>query len=246
MNLFPSVFASVFKRRDVNILLAFSFMPLLASTLISISDSVQVEQDATRSLLGFLASIVEIQFQFILPGLMLGLITASVFRDEIDSRILFLYKDIKRSTIFNAKLLSLYAVYGIFFLATLLVTTVTYLIYTVPQTGFQFLPSTNVATTLHYMATLVGLNLILITILAACSIKKKTMVAVMYGIFFNLFANTAPMWVGIRYAFPNSYATELAPQFSFGLALAISLGLTLLYLGWAYRSARRNFNQIEF
>ncbi|MGT2755683.1 ABC transporter permease [Streptococcus ovuberis] len=246
MTLFSAIFQSVFKRRDVSILLAFSFLPLLVPTLAGLGETVQVDQEATSSLLGFLISVIEVQYQFILPGIMLGLITASVLRDEIDSRILFLYKDIKRSKIFNAKLLSLFAVYGLFFLATLLVTVVTYFIYRVPQTGFRLLPQEGAATSLHYLLVLIGLNLTLITVLATCSIKKKTMVAVMLGIFFNLFSNTAPMWVGIRYLFPNSYATTLAQQFPLGSAIGLSLILTAIYLGLAYGSARRNFDMIEF
>ncbi|MGX7776941.1 ABC transporter permease [Streptococcus pluranimalium] len=246
MILFSAIFQSVFKRRDVTILLAFSFLPLLVPTLAGLGDTVQVDQEAASSLLGFLTSVIEVQYQFILPGIMLGLITASVFRDEIDSRILFLYKDIKRSKIFNAKLLSLFAVYGIFFLATVLVTVVTYVISIAPQVGFRLLLQEGAATSFHYLFVLIGLNLTLITVLATCSIKKKTMVAVMLGIFFNLFTNTAPMWVGIRYLFPNSYATTLAQQFPLGSAIGFSLILTAIYFGLAYGSARRNFDKIEF
>ncbi|MBM7643357.1 hypothetical protein [Streptococcus loxodontisalivarius] len=245
MTLFSSVFTSVFKRRDVKILLAFSLLPLILPGLSGVMDA-QMSDSGTNSLFSFLLSMLELQYLLILPSLMIGLIVSSVFRDEISSGILFLYKDIKRSKIVNVKLLSLFAVYAIYALATSLVALVTYFFYIVPQYGFHLLPSKGVGSSFLYLITIAGNHLILIVLTAALSIKRSTLVAVLAGILYNLFAMTAPMLNGIRYLFPNSYPTKLVSSMPFGLLLIISLGLTLLYIGLGYLSARKNFNKIEF
>ncbi|MBY5006644.1 hypothetical protein K6V33_10585 [Streptococcus suis] len=245
MNLFPSVFQSVFKRRDVNILLAFAFLPLLVTSLSGIGDA-QLNTDVTRSWLSFIVSALELQFQLVLPALIMGFIVSSVFRDEIGSGILFLYKDIKKSSILHAKLLSLFAVYVIYFFGTVLIASLTYVFTVAPRYGFHWLPAHQAAYSLLYILSIIGLNLILISLVAAVSIKRTTIMAVLAGVLFNLFAQVGPLLNGFRYAFPPTYATKLAGQFPFGLAFAISLGLILLYFGFAYRSARKNFEKIEY
>ncbi|NQN91529.1 hypothetical protein HO995_05990 [Streptococcus suis] len=244
MNLFPSVFQSVFKRRDVNILLAFAFLPLLVSSLAGIG--AQINTDVASSWLSFIVSALELQFQLVLPALIMGFIVSSVFRDEIGSGILFLYKDIKKSSILHAKLLSLFAVYLIYFLGTVLIASLTYVVTIAPRYGFHWLPTHQATYSWLYILTMIGLNLILISLVAAVSIKRTTLLAVLTGVLFNLFAQVGPLLNGFRYAFPQTYATKLAGQFPFGLALAISLGLILLYFGLAYRSARKNFEKIEY
>ncbi|HFR3750595.1 TPA: hypothetical protein ACHVFV_001593 [Streptococcus suis] len=245
MNLFPSVFQSVFKRRDVNILLAFAFLPLLISSLSGVGEA-RINIDVTRSWLSFIVSALDLQYQLVLPALIMGFIVSSAFRDEISSGILFLYKDIKKSSILHAKLLSLFAVYMIYFFVTVLIASLTYVVTIVPQYGFHWLPAHQAAYSWLYILAIIGINLILINLVAAVSIKRTTIMAVLSGVFFNLTAQIAPLLNGFRYTFPQTYASKLAGQLPFGLALAISLGLILLYFGLAYRSARKNFEKIEY
>ncbi|HFI0327192.1 TPA: hypothetical protein ACGO3U_002042 [Streptococcus suis] len=183
MNLFPSVFQSVFKRRDVNILLAFAFLPLLVSSLAGIG--AQINTDVASSWLSFIVSALELQFQLVLPALIMGFIASSVFRDEIGSGILFLYKDIKKSSILHAKLLSLFAVYLIYFLGTVLIASLTYVVTIAPRYGFHWLPAHQATYSLLYILTMIGLNLILISLVAAVSIKRTTLLAVLTGVLFS-------------------------------------------------------------
>ena len=112
MSLFKSVFKSVFKRKDVNIFLTFAFLPVLVPLLSGFMEGMSSEY--TGNFLSFLESAVSTQYRFVLPILLFSLVVSSVFKDEIDSGIMFLYKDINRKKIFNAKLLSLVVVYSIF------------------------------------------------------------------------------------------------------------------------------------
>ncbi|MGT2667349.1 hypothetical protein ACVRYP_08570 [Streptococcus rifensis] len=244
MKLLSSVFPSVFKRRDVNILLGFMILPIVTPVLTGVSDQ-QTSQDIYASFFNFFAGAIETQYQLVLPALIIGFIVSSVFRDEINSGQLFLYKDLKRASIFNAKLMSLYAVYGIYWVGTFLATFATYVIYAAPKTGFHFLPTSQADRLILQLLTITALHFILITLVAAVSIKRSTLAAVLTGALFNIVAQTAPLLNGFRYVFPNTYP-RLLGRLNFGAALAISLGISLLYLGLSYGSARKHFNRIEY
>lgn len=247
MNLFTSVFKSVFKRRDVMILMAFALLPLLVSPLVNIQEGKQAA-DFTSSAIAYFNSGVETQFQLLLPSLILGFIVSSVFHDEIASGILFLYKDLKRSTIFNAKLLSLLAVYGIYLLLTFIVSILAYYTYFVPTfdlSGQFWVVEGTGQVIFMQLITTIAFHFILITLVATVSIKKSTIQAVLAGVLFTLVSMTAPLLNGFRYTFPNTYP-KLIDQLSFGLALLISLALTVLYFGLAYWIAKRRFDNIEY
>ncbi|MGT2785785.1 hypothetical protein [Streptococcus merionis] len=248
MKLISPIFHSVFKRRDVAILLAFSILPLLTPAFSKDIQGASQAGEFLSSAMAFFDASIETQYQLILPSLILGLIVSSVFHDEINSGILFLYKDLKRSSIFNAKLLSLFGIYGLYFGATFLTSLLIYYLYIIPSHGIDahFLPVTGTSSAifLRLLAT-VAIHLILISLIAAVSIKKGTLQAVLYGVLFNLTAMIAPLLNGFRYTFPNTYP-NLIGKMSFGTALMISLGLSILYLAIAYFSARRNFNKMEF
>ncbi len=62
----------------------------------------------------------------VLPVLLLSLIISAVFRDEIDSGILFLYKDLNRTRLFNAKIISLVVMYASYVLLTVLTSAIAY------------------------------------------------------------------------------------------------------------------------
>lgn len=244
MDLFSSVFVSVFKRRDVNILLAFMILPILTPSLTGLAEG-QSNQNVYGSLFSFFGAAIETQYQLVLPALIIGFIVSSVFRNEISSGIMFLYKDIKRSSIFNAKLFSLFAVYGIYWLGTFTATLGTYLVYVVPRNGFQILPNAAAGQLILQIITISALHLILITLIAMVSIKKSTLVSVLAGVFFMLVAQVAPLLNGFRYVFPNTYP-RLLDQLSFSTALIISMSISLLYFGLNYLSARKFFNKIEY
>ena len=99
MSLFKSVFKSVFKRKDVNIFLTFAFLPVLVPLLSGFMEGMSSEY--TGNFLSFLESAVSTQYRFVLPILLFSLVVSSVFKDEIDSGIMFLYKDINRKKIFK-------------------------------------------------------------------------------------------------------------------------------------------------
>ena len=207
MSLFKSVFKSVFKRKDVNIFLTFAFLPVLVPLLSGFTEGMSSEY--TGNFLSFLESAVSTQYRFVLPILLFSLVVSSVFKDEIDSGIMFLYKDINRKKIFNAKLLSLVAVYSIFLGLTIFTSIVSYYGFMLPkgEVSSNFIANQSSATikSLFTLISTINLNLITITLVVMVSITSKTIKSVLAGVFFSLAASVSPMLIGIQYLFPNGY-----------------------------------------
>lgn len=245
--LVTSIFKSVFRRRDVNIFLSFVFLPILVPFL---SGKMQgLESDYTRSFLSFLETVLPTQFHIVLPLLIFSFIISSVFRDEIDSGILFLYKDINRKKIFNAKIASLFFIYLIYFLGTFITSAIAYFVVMVPQWGV----SSNLFpedASLIYPAILkivvyALLHLLVILLVSLLSIRYKTVTAVLSGVLFTLFASVAPLLIGIKYLFPNGYI-GLLEQLGVILTTILILGVSLLYFLFFYLKGKSDFQKVEF
>lgn len=246
MIFFKSVFKSVFSRRDVKIFLAFIFFPILVPILADFMDG--VNSKLTNNFLAFLDSAVSTQFRFILPVLLLSLIVSSVFKDEIDSGIMFLYKDIKRSKIFNAKLLSLLVVYIIFLIGTILTSLISYYVIMFPkgEVAINFMPEKNseIIRALLSLLTTINLNIITITLVVMVSITSKTIQSTLTGVFFSLFSSIAPMWIGIKYLFPNGYVQLSKTNLS--LAGILAIVISAIYFIIFYLKGKSKFENVEF
>ncbi|MFQ9890573.1 MAG: amino acid transporter [Streptococcus sp.] len=168
-----------------------------------------MSSEYTGNFLSFLESAVSTQYRFVLPILLFSLVVSSVFKDEIDSGIMFLYKDINRKKIFNAKLLSLVAVYSIFLGLTIFTSIVSYYGFMLPkgEVSSNFIANQSSATikSLFTLISTINLNLITITLVVMVSITSKTIKSVLAGVFFSLAASVSPMLIGIQYLFPNGY-----------------------------------------
>lgn len=246
MILFKAIFKSVFSRRDVKIFLVFIFLPLLVPLLTGFMDGTNT--GLSRNFLDFFATTISTQYRLILPNLLFSLIISSVFKEEIDTGILFLYKDINRSRIFKAKLGSLLAIYVIFFVGTIIASFLAYFCILLPQgvVDTTLIPEGNVATlsTIYSLLSTVCLNLITIVFIVMISVTSKMVQTVLAGVFFSLAASVAPMLIGINYLFPNGYNT--LAQENFLLACLIALGISVIYISFFYIRGKRKFKYIEF
>ena len=72
------------------------------------------------SFIEFFQAMLSVQYQMALPLIALFYLVVTVFRDEIKRGYLFLYKDISKKKIFNAKIQSLCVVYLIYLLSLFL------------------------------------------------------------------------------------------------------------------------------
>ena len=246
MSLFKSVFKSVFKRKDVNIFLTFAFLPILVPLLSGFMEGMSSEY--TGSFISFLESAVSTQYRFVLPVLLFSLVVSSVFKDEIDSGIMFLYKDINRKKIFNAKLLSLVVVYSIFLGLTIFMSLVSYYGFMLPkgEVSANFISNQSSATikSLFTLISTINLNLITIALVVMVSITSKTIKSVLAGVFFSLAASVSPMLVGIQYLFPNGYIHFI--QINWVLSYMAAVVLSIIYFVIFYVRGMHKFKNVEF
>lgn len=246
MSLFKSVFKSVFKRKDVNIFLTFAFLPVLVPLLLGFMEGMSSEY--TGNFLSFLESAVSTQYRFVLPILLFSLVVSSVFKDEIDSGIMFLYKDINRKKIFNAKLLSLVVVYSIFLGLTIFTSLVSYYGFMLPkgEVSSNFIANQSSATikSLFTLISTINLNLITIALVVMVSITSKTIKSVLAGVFFSLAASVSPMLIGIQYLFPNGYIHFI--QINWVLSYMAAVVLSIIYFVIFYVRGMHKFKNVEF
>lgn len=246
MVLFKAIFKSVFSRRDVKIFLAFIFLPLLVPILAEFMDGTNI--DLTKNFLSFLDAAISTQYRFVLPILLFSLVISSVFKDEIDSGIMFLYKDINRTRIFNAKLGSLLAIYALFLLGTTMTSFLAYygLLFpkgSVPATILS-VRSGEVFMTIFSVLSTIALNLITILLVVMVSVTSKPIQTVLTGVFFSLAASVAPVLTGVNYLFPNGYV-GLARE-NYLVAAIIAITLSILYMLIFYIKGKQQFKHIEF
>lgn len=245
MSLFKSVFKSVFKRKDVNIFLTFAFLPVLVPLLSGFMEGMSSEY--TGNFFSFLESAVSTQYRFVLPILLFSLVVSSVFKDEIDSGIMFLYKDINRKKIFNAKLLSLVVVYSIFLGLTIFTSLVSYYGFMLPKGEVSNFIANQSSATIKSLFTLIStinLNLITIALVVMVSITSKTIKSVLAGVFFSLAASVSPMLIGIQYLFPNGYIHFI--QSNWVLSYMAAVVISIIYFVIFYVRGMHKFKNVEF
>ena len=207
-----------------------------------------MSSEYTGNFLSFLESAVSTQYRFVLPILLFSLVVSSVFKDEIDSGSMFLYKDINRKKIFNAKLLSLVVVYSIFLGLTIFTSLVSYYGFMLPkgEVSSNFIANQSSATikSLFTLISTINLNLITIALVVMVSITSKTIKSVLAGVFFSLAASVSPMLVGIQYLFPNGYIHFI--QINWVLSYMAAVVLSIIYFVIFYVRGMHKFKNVEF
>jgi len=132
-------FKALLKKKESKIALAFSFFPMLL-IVVGLFNTNFMQLSApvgSLSFLEFFSAVLFTQYQMTLPLVVFIYIVSTIFRDEITSGIMYLYKDISRKVILNAKLGAILLV--ITFFSSLF----TYYVYLVhkPYTSGRFWPS---------------------------------------------------------------------------------------------------------
>lgn len=254
--IFPAVFFSIWKRKENKIFLLFTLFPLiyLVASLFEGSNFMQITvADGYKvNYIAFLYMMLGSMDSFMLPTLTLYFLTILVFRKELDSRILFLYKDLNREQIFAAKFISLIfiiSIYFIFFgLTTAFVhyTRVAYLPFgttSVFENDWSQTISTLFGVFTYYLQYLISISLATVACLYFNS-GATMVIAVVVSIVMML----APIIGGtVGLLVPSGYIglSEVGIRES-GLAFIGSLSITSIYLAVFTVLGRNKFKKMEF
>ena len=241
--MFKPIFTTIFKRRDVAIFLAFSSLPLLLALARGAGVSLSVKSEAMDSALAYTVAILDLQTNIFLPMLIFAFVVASVFREDIDTGRLFLFKDLPKNKIFTAKMLGLFAIYAVYVGLTILLSLLSYFLF---LGGNSFLPAgLEVLKQVLQLLVILGLNLTAITAIAYLSLHKKTLFAVLAGLFIYMFILAMPVWFGLQYLAPGYYVQQLAPG-TIWFPILMTILLLTLYILPIYLLAAKSFRDIQF
>lgn len=241
--MFQPIFTTIFKRRDTAIFLAFSSLPLLVSLAAHAGVSLTFNQQSMKSFLSYLTAMLDFQLNIFLPMLIFAFVVASVFREDIESGRLFLFKDLPKRSIFSAKMGSLFAVYGLYLLLTVLFSAISY--FALLGGGQLFPLGLDILSYLLKIVVIAGLHLTTITSLAYFAIQKKTLFAVLLGLFVYMFTLTMPVWFGLQILAPGYYVQGLT-QGNIGFTILCVTVLLLVYILPVYMLASKKFQNIQF
>ncbi|MCR1901286.1 hypothetical protein [Ligilactobacillus apodemi] len=142
------------------------------------------------SFIEFFQAMLSVQYQMALPLIALFYLVVTVFRDEIKRGYLFLYKDISKKKIFNAKIQSLCVVYLIYLLSLFLFCMFVYYVRLVQfdYTSKTFFPvgADNIAYIVVGILGVILVTFVGVLVVADLSLLTINSVAVVLGIFFVL------------------------------------------------------------
>ncbi|UQS83098.1 hypothetical protein [Bombilactobacillus thymidiniphilus] len=235
------------KKKETIITLLFSLYPLLLF-IVDWFHTNFMQIGAPKNSLGFLeffSGVESTQYQIALPLVAFIYLVCTIFHDEISSGVLFLYKDIDRTKILNAKLGALFIIYFIYFGLTLLSSLITYYFSIIkkPYASGKFLPQSN--SDLQYVVlTIISIMLVTIIILSFASllsIKFGNGVTIILGILMMLTASIAPQLKTVKYLFPNGYVNS-----AFNIAWIVMIVISLVYCSIMYIISDKIFKKLEF
>ncbi|MGQ7358973.1 hypothetical protein ACTGWZ_07705 [Streptococcus suis] len=253
--IFKPVFASVWKRKETKIFLAFAFLfptLFLASTFLPKGSNFMVPGASDGYLYSFVVltgSLFKSSNDFTLPILALFYLTYTVFKGEADSHTMFLYKDIKRQDIFWAKVLSLVTIVliytGIFLLVMVVYyyTRIGYLDYAT-LTFWDHLADENAG----FAQSILGgmLDMLVCVLLAACVSLYSGVGATMAVAFGYSLGSSILAVFGLASFFPTGNINALYEGASLFSTLGTSVLVTLVYSTALAYLTLKYFKKMEF
>ena len=253
--IFKPVFASVWKRKETKIFLAFAFLfptLFLASTFLPKGSNFMVPGASDGYLYSFVVltgSLFKSSNDFTLPILALFYLTYTVFKGEADSHTMFLYKDIKRQDIFWAKVLSLVTIVliytGIFLLVMVpyYYTRIGHLDYAT-LTFWDHLADENAG----FAQSILGgmLDMLVCVLLAACVSLYSGVGATMAVAFGYSLGSSILAVFGLASFFPTGNINALYEGASLFLILGTSILVTLVYSTVLAYLTLKYFKKMEF
>lgn len=242
---FP-IFKSIWNRREVKFLMAFSFLPLIVPLLTNSPDmETFYVAKSSASLFTFIIVVLQSQYKLVLPTLIFSYIIYLTLRDEFSSGTMFLYKDLRKSVIFNTKVISLCLLYLLYLVVSLLASVfIFYLFLNTSDQIFSSNPSLFGQELVSFLA-IIMLNIVAVFITIAFSMYANRAATIVMSIFFVLLSVIAPRLQLLQYVFPNGYVNTISTV-GIGISIFIALSISLTYILSSYVIAYRKFIEIEF
>lgn len=244
-------FKALLKKKESKIALVFSLFPMLL-IIVGLFSTNFMQLSApvgSLSFLEFLSAVLSTQYQITLPLVVFIYIVSTIFRDEVTSGIMYLYKDISRKVILNAKLGAILLFQLLYIVITFFSSLFTYYVYLVhqPYTSGKFLPS-QIDDVQYTVVSILGTILVFLLCLLVASLASIILTngfTMLVGIIFALFSFIAPHLASLKYVFPNGYVNVLG-HLSFNNSILFLTVLFVVYYVILYAVSLRLYSKLEY
>lgn len=244
-------FKNLLKKKETLLYFAFALFPMLL-LVVNLFDTNFMQLSAPEGSLSFLeffGAVMSVQHQLTLPLIVLIYLVSTTFYSEIKNGVLFLYKDMSRRKILNAKLFSLVGIYlsyvGIMFLSSF----TTYYLYLnkLSYTSGTFFPAQAVDTQSAVLEILgvIFAGVLCVFVATALSLNFSSGLTMLGSVLFILLSTLAPNLKSLRYFFPNGYS-NVFEGIGFLPVVAIVFAIFGIYASLMYLYSNRKFKRIEY
>lgn len=245
------IIKNTLKRKQAIICIGFAVYPLLL-IVTSMIDTRFMQfggEAGAISCIEFFSAVEYSQFQLTLPILAFLYLIHTSFYEENHNGTLFLYKDIQRSKLLNAKIFAILIVYFIYFVSTFVASVITYYVTVIhmPVASHTFFPKDH-ETLIYVLISILGIFLMYCIDLLfgiMLSMKYSAGLTLIAGLLLTFTSFIAPMLNSVKYIFPTSYASMMK-DFSNLTIILIQLFLFLAYISAFYLMSLYKFKKLEY
>ncbi len=245
------VFKTTCKRKPAKIFISFGLMPLLIMIISMLpTNFMQIGgMDNSLSFMDFFDLCQSVVFDTVLPLVALIYLVIYSVNQDIEKGTLYLFKDLDRGRIIDAKIKSIILVYIVFSLVTFVAALIAYYLHFQNMSfgSGEFISSLASDRKTMWISLLGKLYIYIITISLAVllSIRFNNSLTLVVTLLFALFSSVSEKLGGSKYLFPNSYHS-IYQQFGFAQSILIMTALLAIYLGIFWTLSRKYFKKLEF
>ncbi|EGQ0296157.1 TPA: hypothetical protein I1871_001682 [Staphylococcus pseudintermedius] len=248
--LFRPIFINTIKMKSVWLFWLLGLLPFLVMIAMSInSNFLQISgESGTLSGIEFFAMIYGVLHNMLLPTIVLTFIVSKIFYDELNSGIIFMYKDINRNNILFSKWLTMLIIQLIFIIILFLSSIIVYFVY---LSSFDF-SSGNLMPLSKYMAitfvptvTLLFIEVLTINFAILLSLHFSTGFTIFGMLIFILFTTIGPLLDTVKYIIPTGYDEKIDSLGGLPV-LFISFAVFVVYFIITYAYIMYKHKRIEY
>lgn len=245
------IFRNLLKKVESKIFLSCSLFPLLIA-ITSLFDTKLLQMNAPKGSLSFIeffGSMISVQFQMVIPYIILIYLVISIFGNEIKTGKLYLYKDMYRNKILNLKLKAILMVYMTYIIILFITSLITYFLC---LKNFFYVSGYFFANEMIYtqsaffeVGSYVSLGIMLILLTMLISMFCSSGITMLGSIFFIMLSVILPHLHLGKYIVPNGYINQIE---TLGIVPAVLLAsLVFLFSSFIiYTLSSKKFINIEF
>lgn len=248
--LFRPIFLNAIKMKSVWLYWVLGLMPFLVVIAMSInSNFLQISgETGTLSGLEFFSMIFGILHNMLFPTIVLAFIASKLFYDELNSGIIFMYKDINRNNILISKWTSLFFIQFIFLFILFVSSIIVYFTFldSYAFSSGDLMPiSKYMAATIVPSLTLYFIEVLTINFVILFSLHFSTGFTIFGVILFLLFTTIAPQLQKAKYILPTGYDEQINSMGG-GNVLIISFVIFLIYFTLTFIYILYKHKKIEY